>query len=159
MQEKYSIRKSNRLKGHDYSSSGYYFITICVKDKRELLGQVIECAARVTPYVALTQYGKIVESELTTACEMRKNCVIDKQVIMPNHIHLILVVKNFVGADCNQPATQTFAKEAGRLQSSPTYGIMSQNRRCGYETNIGDYGGRHGQPIRRLEANCARRAA
>ena len=35
------VRKNLRLKGYDYSTGGLYFITICVKDKHEMLGQVV----------------------------------------------------------------------------------------------------------------------
>jgi len=33
-------RKPNRLKDYDYSQNGYYFITICVKDRHEMLGKI-----------------------------------------------------------------------------------------------------------------------
>ena len=36
-----SVRKSTRLKGYDYSKAGCYFITICVKDKHEIFGQIV----------------------------------------------------------------------------------------------------------------------
>ena len=35
------IRKQIRLPNYDYSSTGYYFVTICVKDGHELLGMVV----------------------------------------------------------------------------------------------------------------------
>ena len=31
------VRKKNRLKGYDYSNAGCYFVTICVKDRHEIL--------------------------------------------------------------------------------------------------------------------------
>ena len=34
-------RQPTRLKGYDYSSPGAYFITICVKDRRQLLSRII----------------------------------------------------------------------------------------------------------------------
>ena len=34
------VRKKQRLAGYDYSKSGYYFVTLCIKDKLELLGKI-----------------------------------------------------------------------------------------------------------------------
>ena len=42
-------RKSNRLKHYDYSQNGAYFITVCVKDGRELLGKVVGGDDHSTP--------------------------------------------------------------------------------------------------------------
>ena len=33
-------RKRLRLKEYDYSNRGYYFITICTKDKKEILSKI-----------------------------------------------------------------------------------------------------------------------
>ena len=40
MKENLPQRKKNRLKGYDYSSEGYYFITICIKNRENLLGKI-----------------------------------------------------------------------------------------------------------------------
>lgn len=47
-------RKPNRLKNFDYSSSGYYFITICTKDRQEYFGDIINNK------MVLNNYGGIV---------------------------------------------------------------------------------------------------
>ena len=44
------VRKAIRLKDYDYSQSGCYFITICVKDRHEVLGRVVGRAEVVAPY-------------------------------------------------------------------------------------------------------------
>ena len=77
-------RKSGRLKGYDYSRNGAYFITICVQGRHEMLGKIV--AEDSDPHIELSEYGIIVDKYLSG---MRG---IQKYVIMPNHIHLIIAV-------------------------------------------------------------------
>ena len=84
MHNKYPVRKNIRLHGHDYSSTGHYFLTICVKDRHELLGRiVVGTTVPGRPSVELTPIGECVEETIQNA--NRNNVIIDKYVIMPNH--------------------------------------------------------------------------
>lgn len=65
-------RKSIRLKGYDYSQTGIYFITICVKDWMCLFGNVIDGK------MILNDAGKIVNNEWMKLHEF---------VVMPNHYY------------------------------------------------------------------------
>ena len=85
------IRKSIRLKDYDYSQAGYYFITICTK---KLLCRIIDDQS------VLNEYGNIVKREIELLPAIRKECIIENFVVMPNHIHLIV---HLVGADGNPP--------------------------------------------------------
>ena len=58
------VRKPNRLKNYDYNTSGMYFITICTKEKRKLLGVVIDGTEGEPPVVRLTKMGIIVEQQI-----------------------------------------------------------------------------------------------
>ena len=93
----FSERKPNRLRGYDYSKNGAYFLTICVKDRTEILGKVER------GQIILDEYGIVVAKEMASSCELRKECKIEQCVIMPNHIHLILLIQHPVGADGNRP--------------------------------------------------------
>ena len=42
MKEKLPIRKRIRLKDYDYSKENMYFITICIKNRLEILGTIRE---------------------------------------------------------------------------------------------------------------------
>ena len=86
------MRKSNRLAGYDYSSAGCYFVTICVKDRQEILGKHVGATVPGRPYMELSELGKKVDSAIVYYTE-RKMAVINKYVIMPNHIHLIIVIE------------------------------------------------------------------
>jgi len=82
---KYRI-DSTRLKGWDYSWPGYYFVTICTKDRANFFGAV------ENKKMYLSEIGKIVENEWLKTGQIRKNVKLDKFVVMPNHIHGILVI-------------------------------------------------------------------
>ena len=84
-------RKKIRLKGYDYSKAGYYHITICVKDRHEMLGSIDVGTNCVRPH--LSEYGKIIEKEITVLSETYDNVKVDKYVIMPNHIHMIIAIE------------------------------------------------------------------
>ncbi len=90
-------RKSIRLQNYDYSQNGYYFITICTKDKKCLFGKI------ENEKMILNELGKIAYKELQKTEEIRKNVKLDKFVIMPNHIHAIIVIDKPVGAYGNTP--------------------------------------------------------
>ncbi len=98
-------RKNIRLKGYDYSQNGAYFITICVKDRHELLGEIDVGAIRNRPQIILSDYGKIVDMSIRQIHDY-SDTYVDKYVVMPNHLHMIL----FVNTD----------KEHGRLRIAPT---------------------------------------
>jgi len=91
MQKELPIRKSIRLKDYDYSKPGYYFITICVEGRYEILGTIDVgqglCSCR------LSEAGDIAYTELYKLETRYKNMVIDKYVIMPNHIHAIIKIE------------------------------------------------------------------
>ena len=84
-------RKPNRLPNFDYSTPGAYFITICVKEKKCRLGSIVGGGAFDAPQIELSNYGKIVEKNIISGNRIPGICV-DKFVIMPNHIHMILFV-------------------------------------------------------------------
>ena len=84
-------RKKNRLHGYDYSKAGWYFITICVAGRAEMLGKYrgAHCAPA---YVALSDVGYAVENAILQIPKYHKGVYVDKYVVMPNHIHVILVL-------------------------------------------------------------------
>ncbi len=86
-------RKPTRLKGYDYSEPGAYFITICVKERKELLSEIIVGDGVLNvPQNILTQYGEIADKYINQMNEFYKHLSVDKYVIMPNHIHFILSI-------------------------------------------------------------------
>ncbi len=83
-------RKLNRLNGYDYSSCGAYFITICTKDKQKLFWNNVGAnCVRPNDY-QLSEHGKIVENEIQKLNTVYASVRVDKHVVMPNHIHMIV---------------------------------------------------------------------
>ncbi len=83
-------RKQIRLKGYDYSTSGYYFVTICTNRKRKLLCDIVGEGLCALPSIKLTPIGKIVKQSIEYIDNNYDGISVNKFVIMPNHIHLIL---------------------------------------------------------------------
>ncbi len=79
-------RHSIRLKGYDYSSPGVYFITICTFQKECFLGEI------KIGQIELNDFGKIVEKEWEKSFQIRKEIKYDSFVIMPNHLHGIIII-------------------------------------------------------------------
>jgi len=78
--------RSRRLHGWDYSGKGYYFITIVTQNRECNLGK-IENAKMV-----LSEFGMIVEKEWLRSFDIRDELILDEYVIMPNHIHAIVII-------------------------------------------------------------------
>ena len=57
-------RKPTRLKGYDYSTYGAYFITICVKERKKLLSEIIVGQGLAPAGNKLTLYGNIVKEQI-----------------------------------------------------------------------------------------------
>ena len=110
-------RKPNRLKGYDYSHAGAYFLTICTKDRKNLFADFIVGANCVRP-LTLTKIGEVVEEETSLLGSIYPNVKLDAFVIMPNHVHMILVIyddTNSAGNGRTQCApTERAAAESGR---------------------------------------------
>ena len=87
-------RKTNRLKGYDYSSNGKYFITICSCNKENIFCTVDRrdspCGC---PELKLTSLGEIALDKITVVEEMF-GVEFEKFIIMPNHIHAIIFIYN-----------------------------------------------------------------
>jgi len=81
-------RKRNRLKNYDYAEDGYYFITICAGNREEWFGKIEK------EEMILNQYGKIANQCWDDLPEHYLNYSLDTFVVMPNHIHGIIVIDN-----------------------------------------------------------------
>jgi len=112
-------RKKTRLKDYDYSSNGCYFITVCTKDKKHILAHYKNENAADINFVGaddhggpqnhskntagavtrrkiiLTPYGKIADKYIRSIENAYDTVFIENYIIMPNHIHLMLLIDNF----------------------------------------------------------------
>ena len=96
----YYARKSPRIPGFDYSSDHYYFVTICTHNRRCIFG---------TPN-QLNCWGEIVQRQILQLPEHYAQVKVDKYVVMPNHIHMILVLGCGIQAVSNPRLEQIVAQ-------------------------------------------------
>ena len=87
----YYSRKSARIPNFDYSSCHYYFVTICTDHRRCVFGHPNQ----------LNQLGRIVHEEILNISYHYPCVTVDKYVVMPNHVHMIIVLDGS-GSNLNQ---------------------------------------------------------
>ena len=105
-------RKPTRLKEYDYSNTGVYFITTCTKDRKRLLSEIsVGFGIYDKPQITLSQYGAIVEKYIRKISLEHDDISVDRFVIMPNHIHMLVSVQNNIGASqVPHPTNETIPK-------------------------------------------------
>ena len=81
-------RKANRIPRYDYSVPNYYFVTICTHQKQFLFGSAEQ----------LNGYGQIAAEFLLKIPEHFPHATIDKYVVMPNHVHAIVILRDTTAA-------------------------------------------------------------
>lgn len=89
-------RKPNRLKGFDHSTPTAYFVTLCTQGRRCLLSTIdgattiVGASTARPPSCTLTNAGRIVDAAIQAITQHYPHVQVDKYVIMPNHVHLII---------------------------------------------------------------------
>ena len=113
VKEKRPERKPTRIKNYDYSSVGAYFVTICTKNRAEILSQIVGGDVPDAPIcIKLMPYGVIAEKYIKQLNDIYENISVEKYVIMPDHIHILIVVKKEIdtirqgGASRTSPPTK-----------------------------------------------------
>ncbi len=79
-------RRSIRMAGYDYARNGAYFVTICVKNRLCLFGDVVEGKMR------RNEAGRIVEHAWRDLPNHNAGIALDAFVVMPNHVHGIIII-------------------------------------------------------------------
>ena len=104
-------RKNIRLKGYDYSQSGAYFITFCVKDRHNLLWENDAGAGMHIVRPQLSDAGRVVDTAINNIHKKYESVCVDKYVIMPNHIHIILFLQGDSGRAMRAPTVSTIINQ------------------------------------------------
>ena len=119
------VRKSIRLKNYDYSQEGHYFITICIKDNHEILWVDDTVGARIARL--LSEIGETVKTAIENIPIIYANISLDKYVVMPNHIHMILLLNDDITSH------KMNGNGGGRAMRAPTVSTVI-NQMKGYVT-------------------------
>jgi putative transposase len=93
----YPQRKSNRLRSYDYSSGGYYYVTICTKNGGNFLASIKDGNMK------LSRAGIISRKYWVDIPSHYDLVELDEYVIMPNHLHGIIIIKE--GKTVNRQGT------------------------------------------------------
>jgi putative transposase len=116
---KYRI-ESTRLKGWDYSSAGWYFVTFCTRGKECFFGDVVDGEMRLSPV------GEIAcQCWIDIPKHSPSNVALDAFVVMPNHVHGIIVIQdseNRRDVACN--VSTTIASDSAMAKISPRAGSL-----------------------------------
>lgn len=122
-------RKPNRAKEHNYSDEGYYFITICIKDKKEFFGEVRDGEMR------LNKLGKIV-NYYWMEIPKHYSCVqLDEYIIMPNHIHGIIIINTVENVGTGQCPVPTKYGKLSKIIKSFKEAVI-KNAKVKYKGNF-----------------------
>ncbi len=79
-------RRSIRLPGYDYAGAGAYYVTICAFQMLCLFGEIVDGE------VVLSTLGCVVDEEWRRTAQVRPGVRLDAYVIMPNHLHGIVII-------------------------------------------------------------------
>ncbi len=115
-------RRSLRLKGYDYTMAGAYFVTICTQDRACLFGDVVAGA------ICLNEVGRMVAALWDGIAARFSSVEIDQFVVMPNHLHGILVLEDADanGATTTSGATTRVAPTIGGPVGAPLMGAPAR---------------------------------
>ena len=109
-------RRSIRLKNYDYSQAGAYYITVCTRERECLFGQVVD------DQMQLNEAGRTVQVVWEGLPHFYEGIELDAFVIMPNHVHGIIVIRAPVGAIHESPAGTVRVAERRRMLLSKVVG-------------------------------------
>jgi len=134
---KYRIQ-TTRMSSWDYSTNGYYFVTVCTKDKKCILGTTIDGR------VKLSKIGRIVKNCWLEIPLHFNNVKLDEFVIMPNHIHGIVIIDKPDDVETRYIASlkkDFIIKKFGPLETNSLQSIIHSYksavtrlcRKCGYK--------------------------
>ena len=101
-------RKPTRLKNFDYSTPGAYFVTVCTDQRRQILSRIVGVDVLGDPQnVELLPHGMVADKYIKQMNGFYENITVDQYVIMPNHIHLVLFVREDGSPRTSTPTRQT----------------------------------------------------
>ena len=109
--------ETTRLKGWDYTSAGWYFVTICTRGRISYFGEIRDSEMQLSPI------GKILAEEWQKTAQVRPYVSLDEWIVMPNHIYGIIVIHN---DDNVETARRAVSTEGPGLKAKSLGAIINQ---------------------------------
>jgi len=113
-------RRSIRLSGYDYTQAGVYFVTVCVQDRACLLGQI--CDSQMQENAA----GQMVRTAWEQIPVRYPGADVDEFVIMPNHVHGILLLTESAQEDASFSLTDVVHRWKSWTTTLYRHGVYEQ---------------------------------
>lgn len=139
---KYRI-SSARLSSWDYGNPGMYFITICTKDRVKYFGEIVNAQMH------LNTFGKIAEQCWREIPEHFKNVELGEFIIMPNHVHGIIIINESVSVETGHALSlprrfrnqgkNTISAMVGSFKSAVTKIARAVNPVFGWQSRFHDH--------------------
>ena len=131
---KIHTRKSIRLAGYNYAIEGFYFITICTHNMQSIFGHIEH------GIVCLNQFGQIAYDAMLQTPQIRPNVVIDEFIVMPNHLHVIVRIKECVVNQTPNSLCRTMFKSPSQTVGAIVRGykgfVTKQIKELGFEKRV-----------------------
>jgi REP element-mobilizing transposase RayT len=121
-------RRSVRLPDYDYSSPGAYFVTICTAKRKSIFGEIIENELKIN------EMGNIAYNCWLNITDHFLNTELDEFIIMPNHIHGIIMIKPRRGMASTCPSQENTPDPRRGMASTCPSGLPVSNP---YERKFG----------------------
>ena len=118
-EKEFPKRKPTRIKNFDYSSTGAYFVTICIRDRMNILSEIVKTDLAATEEIMnsavgeglappeftikLKPCGKVVEEQLRLIETRFPSVSVEDYIIMPDHIHAVIFLHNNAGGASPSP--------------------------------------------------------
>jgi putative transposase len=110
MEQDKPARKAIRLKAYDYAQNGAYFVTICTQGRRNILWSVGASFGRPNE-TPLSSAGILVGNEIKQLSGIYENVSVGHYVVMPNHIHMIVLIGNDGGHPQDAPTLSRIVQQ------------------------------------------------
>ncbi len=117
-------RRSIRLQGYDYTNAGVYFVTICCNQRQHLFGNIDNGEMKINAI------GQIVSNLWQKIPQHFPNAELDRFVLMPNHLHGIIVISESAEKSSLANIVQNFKSISSRKinRISKNYGVSIWQR-------------------------------
>lgn len=132
MRERDHNRIHPRMKGYNYGRAGVYFVTVCVNGRHWVLSEIVG-RGLAPAEVRLLPCGRLVEAEFLALPTRYPSVCVDKYVIMPNHIHVLLRLKeagDTHGCQAGASPRPTLPQVVGAFKSLSTRSWKERLERC-----------------------------
>jgi len=131
----FKVEKQYRLPGYDYSGGGYYFVTICMQDRLNILRCVgtdprVRSSYKKQPCGLLSEFGNLCQQWWLKIPDKFPGTELDKFCFMPNHFHGILIIRYKCKAQTRGSAPTNYTGGSAPTNhtgwSAPTVGNVIQ---------------------------------